>query len=105
MRQAAEALTILGQQIRLARQERNVTAAELAARIGVSPATLSAIEKGSASVSSGNLFNAASAVGVPLFGAETLEQLNMLRRIGQDKLALIPTRVRHRRMDSDAYEF
>jgi transcriptional regulator with XRE-family HTH domain len=105
VRQAEDALVVLGQQIRMARRERNITAAELAARIGVSPNTVSAIEKGAPSVTAGNLFNAAALVGVPLFGAQDSAQLAMLRRTGQEKLALIPTRVRHRKEDEDAWRF
>ncbi|MDR1189666.1 MAG: helix-turn-helix domain-containing protein [Bifidobacteriaceae bacterium] len=102
---AEDALAILGLQIRMARRERNLTATELAARIGVAPGTLAAIEKGAASVTAGSIFNAAVAAGVPLFGAETPEALHMLRRVGEDKLALIPTRVRHRKVESDVYKF
>jgi transcriptional regulator with XRE-family HTH domain len=104
-RQAHDALTVLGQQIKMARREQRVTAKELAVRIGVSPGTVAAVEQGSPSVTAGSLFNAAVAVGVPLFGAETPEALNMMRRVGQDRLALLPTRVRHQTVVSDAYEF
>lgn len=82
---AVDAARILGQQLRLARHERNWTATELADRAGVSARTVTSIEKGSAAVSIGNALNVAAAVGL---AAE--------RRIGDDKLALIPAHVDHR---------
>ena len=93
---AVDAARILGQQIRLARHKRNWTATELADRAGVSARTVTAIEKGSAAVSIGNALNVAAAVGVPLFGSDGTERLAAERRIGDDKLALIPARVYHR---------
>jgi hypothetical protein len=44
-------------------------------------------------VSIGNVLTVAINAGVPLFGAETPQELHMLRRIGEDKQALMPTRV------------
>lgn len=102
---ARDAAAVLGQQVRLARQERSMTATELAARAGVSARTVTAIEHGDAAVSVGNVLNVASAAGVPLFGAETPEELRRLRRTGADRLALIPTRVRHGRDDDVDTDF
>lgn len=90
---AQDAVIILGQQVRLARHDRRMTAAELGARSGVSARTVYAIERGSASVSIGNVVNVAVTAGVPLFGAEDATELARLRRFGREKLALIPTRV------------
>lgn len=92
-RGAADAIAILGQQIKAARHARKWTAAELAARIGVDRRTVAAIEAGSPAVSIGNVFNAADILGVPLFGAESRLELGRLRREGRDRLALLPTRV------------
>lgn len=92
-RAAADAIAILGQQIKAARHARKWTAAELAARIGVDRRTVAAIEAGSPAVSIGNVFNAADILGVPLFGAEDRFELGRLRREGRDRLALLPTRV------------
>jgi transcriptional regulator with XRE-family HTH domain len=104
---AADAACVLGQQIRLARHAKNWTAAELAARAAVSRATVSAIEQGSPNPSIGNVLNVAAMAGVPLFGAEDRAQLAMLRRIGQEKIALLPTRVDHphERDDDGAFDF
>jgi transcriptional regulator with XRE-family HTH domain len=99
---ARDALTVLGQQVRFARQDQRLTAADLAARAGVSERTVYAIERATGTVSSGNLFNVATAAGVPLFGAETEQELMSLRRVGRDRLALLPARVYHRAKESDA---
>lgn len=92
-RGAADAVAILGQQIKAARHSRKWTAAELGARIGVDRRTVAGIEAGSPAVSIGNVFNAADVLGVPLFGAEDRLELGRLRREGRDRLALLPTRV------------
>lgn len=98
---AKDAVVVLGHQIRMARQERALTVAELAARAGVSERTISQIERGSNAVSIGNVFNAAVSVGLPLFGAETAPELLQLRRIGEERLALMPTRVRRPKANVD----
>lgn len=92
-RGAADAVAVLGQQIKAARIVRKWTASELAERIGVDRRTVAAIEAGDPAVSIGNAFNAADIVGVLLFGAEDRSELARLRREGRDRLALLPTRV------------
>lgn len=92
-RGAADAIAILGQQIKAARHARKWTAADLAARISVDRRTVAAIEAGSPAVSIGNVLNAADILGVPLFGAENRLELGRLRREGRDRMALLPTRV------------
>lgn len=98
--QASDALAILGLQIRTARHERNWTSAELAARAGISPRTMLAIEAGAPGCAIGNVFNAAVLVGVPLFGVEDRWEMARLRRRGEERLALLPTRVYHPRGDA-----
>lgn len=88
---AADALAVLGAQIRFARHRKNWTAANLGMRIGVSARTITAVEKGSPSVAVGTVLNAASVVGVPLFAAEG-EELRRLRRRGEERISLIPSR-------------
>lgn len=90
--EAAEAIAILGQQIRRGRHRKGWTVASLAARIGVSPPTITAIEAGSPGASIGNVLNAAVTVGVRLFGAER-DELTTLRRRGEEVIALLPQRV------------
>lgn len=90
---ADDALKTLGIQIRLARHERGWTAAELAARSGVSERTVLAIEAGAPGTAVGTVFNAAVLVGLPLFGVEDRAELARMRRRGEERLALIPSRV------------
>ncbi|GBG36768.1 helix-turn-helix transcriptional regulator [Mycobacterium montefiorense] len=90
-RTAADALAVLGAQIRLARHEKNWTAAELGMRIGVGRHTVTAIERGEPGVAIGTVLNAASVLGVALFGADNHE-LARLRRRGEERLALLPSR-------------
>lgn len=66
--EARDAAVTLGALVRRYRQDRSMKIAELAARAGVSERTVSLIERGSPTVSIGNVFNVAAVVGVPLFG-------------------------------------
>lgn len=99
-RAASDALVALGAQVRLARHERNWSAAELAARIGVGPRTITAIESGAPGVAVGTVFSAASVVGVQLFGASD-DELARLRRRGEERVALIPSREYRPRSEGD----
>ncbi|MCH9734089.1 MAG: helix-turn-helix domain-containing protein [Actinomycetia bacterium] len=105
---ACEALAILGAQIRVARHERNWTAAELGMRTGVGARTITAIERGAPGVAVGTVLSAATIVGVPLFGADR-EELARLRFRGQERVALLPSREYHPRDegrdDDDALDF
>lgn len=107
---ARDALAVLGTQIRLARRDRGWTAAELASRLGVSPPTVHAIESGAPGTAIGTVFNAALLVGVPLFGVDDWAELARMRRRGEERLALIPSRV-HGSADTrdedtgDAFDF
>jgi transcriptional regulator with XRE-family HTH domain len=105
-RSAEDALAVLGQQIRFARAARGMTAVELAGTAGISPTTLSAIENGAGATSIGNVFNVATIVGVPLFGVDDPSELIALRRRGEERLALLPSRVdRPRRSGDDGLDF
>ena len=105
-RAAADALAVLAAQIRLARNHKNWTAADLGARIGVSARTVTSIEKGSPGVAIGTVLSAASIAGVSLFGASG-EELARLRRRGEERVALLPTREYQPRSggDSDGLDF
>jgi len=92
---ARDALATLGLQIRQGRHARNWTAAELADRVGVSQRTVLAIEGGAAGTAIGTVFTAAALVGVPLFGTTDKAELARLRRRGEERLALIASRVYH----------
>lgn len=105
-RAAADALAVIGTQIRLARHEKNWTAVDLGARVGASARTITAIEKGSPGVAVGTVFSAAAVAGVALFGASD-DELARLRRRGEERVALIPSREYQRRAtgDDDGLDF
>lgn len=90
---ARDALVVFGQQIRLARHGREWTADELAQRAGVTAKTVLAVENGAPGSSIGIAFNLAVLTGLPLFGAESKAELAIMRRRGEERLALIPSRV------------
>ncbi len=89
------ALVALGAQVAIARREAGWTAAELAERLGVTPALVTRIEKGSPAVAVGTVLEAAVLCGVPLFGAAPDELAGVAAR-QRDRLALLPARVRTR---------
>ena len=88
-----EALGLIGQMIRLGRIERKMTAAELAARAGLSRDLLQRIERGNPGSSIGAVFEAATIVGINLFegGPPTMTDQ---RRATQGRLALLPRAAR-----------
>ena len=92
-RPSADALAVLGQQINEARLAKGWTVIDAAARLGVGPRTVRALEQGSPGVAIGTVFNAAFLVGVNLFGLDP-HALAEARRRGEDTLALLPSRVR-----------
>jgi transcriptional regulator with XRE-family HTH domain len=92
-RASEDALQVLGNQIRLARQAQGWTQADTAARLGVNRRTVMGIEAGSSGAAIGTVFNAAFLVGVDLFGL-TGPDLARARRQGEETLALLPAKVR-----------
>lgn len=90
---AIEAAHLLGAQVASARRERRWTRAELADRAGISPTTLSKVERGDLTVSLGVAFDVAALVGVPLFNEDRSRLSGDLDR-ARDRLALLPQRVR-----------
>src|SRR4051794_30593158 len=95
-RQTLDAAQVLGVQIAQARRTRGWTAEELAQRVGVSARTISNLERGSPTVAMGIAFEAATMLGISLFGAEGPE-LARLARQGRETLALLPSRVYRRK--------
>lgn len=91
--QTLDAAQVLGTQIAQGRRARGWTAAQLAERVGVSVRTISNLEHGSPTVAMGIAFEAATLLGISLFGVEGPE-LAQLARQGRDTLALLPSRVR-----------
>jgi transcriptional regulator with XRE-family HTH domain len=94
-RQTREAVTLLGQLIRAARIERQLSVQALAERVGVSRDLMQRIELGDPRVGLGVAFEAATVVGVPLFTAEP-SRLAAERARQDEKLSLLPKAVRRR---------
>lgn len=89
-----EAAELFGKLIRLGRKERKMTESELAGRAGISRATLQKIERGDLTCEIGLFFEVATLAGVTLFEADNAQAVSMhLGRIN-DKLALLPQRIR-----------
>jgi len=91
-----EAAELLGAQVVLARRGRRWSAQELADRAGISPFTLSKVERGDPTVSLGVAFEVAALVGVPLFHEDHARVSADLDRT-RDHVALLPQRVRDRK--------
>jgi ribosome-binding protein aMBF1 (putative translation factor) len=92
---AQEAALLLGQQIKLARKQRQWSEMNLAERVGISRATLQKIEGGEMTCAIGLVFEVATLVGINLF-----EQDKLPLSIGidqtKDKIALLPRRIQPR---------
>lgn len=88
-----EAVTLLGQMIRIARIEQKMSVKDLAERVGVSRDLMQRIEKGDLRCGIGLVFEAATIVGVPLFEANNPKQLTQFSRMYEDKIKLLPKAV------------
>ena len=95
-----EALELLGKQVRLARKQRRMSEADLAARVGIARSTLQLIEKGDPKVEMGLAFEAATLAGVSLFVPEASTLASQSERLN-DKLALLPKSIRRLRKEVD----
>lgn len=93
--QTEEAVRVIGLEIARARRARRWTQAELAERAGISDNTLRSVERGSTNATVGVVFELATLLGVPLFGAGP-DELPALVAQGRNRLALLPARVRAR---------
>ena len=92
-RYTCEAVALLGALIREARNERKITAQELADRAGISRGLLQRIEKGNPKCEIGAVFEAAAIAGVKLFDADEKTLIKHLRQT-REKLTLLPKYVR-----------
>jgi len=88
-----EALDLLGKQIQASRLERRWTLDGLARRIGITVPTMRKIEQGDPTVALGVAFEAASVLGLPIFG-EDADRRSLESRWLDDRLAVLPARVR-----------
>lgn len=99
-RSTRQALSILGNLIRIGRMERGMTAQDLADRAGISRTTLHSIEKGATGPEIGTVFELAAIVGVPLFEPDSRTLALQDRRLSE-KLALLPQSVRKAKREVD----
>lgn len=95
-----EAASLLGARIRMGRRERRWTMEELAERVGIGVVTMRKIEQGDPSVGLGLTFEAASLTGVALFHEEA-SRFSLERARVEDRLALLPRRIRKLPVDDD----
>jgi transcriptional regulator with XRE-family HTH domain len=95
-----QALVLLGKQVRLARKQRRMSEADLAARVGIARSTLQLIERGDPKVEIGLVFEAAAIAGVSLFVPEGVSFSAQSERV-DDKLALLPRSIRRPRKEVD----
>ncbi|MBI9090449.1 MAG: helix-turn-helix transcriptional regulator [Desulfobacterium sp.] len=88
-----DAVALLGLLIREARNERKLTAQELADRAGISRGLLQRIEKGNLKCEIGAVFEVATIVGVKLFDVNESAMTKYLHQT-KEKLTLLPKYVR-----------
>ena len=103
LRPTRDAAELLGKLIRLGRRERKMTEEDLAGRAGISRRTLQKIERGDLKCELGLVFEVANLVGVKLFGEEGATHLGRTINWVDDKLALLPKRVRSVVMVDDEF--
>lgn len=92
-RYSRDAVALLAVLIREARNERKLTAQELADRAGISRGLLQRIEKGNLRCEIGAVFEVAAIVGIPLFESDGSALAKQLRQT-KEKLAIMPKSVR-----------
>ncbi|MEN0058768.1 MAG: helix-turn-helix transcriptional regulator [Bdellovibrio sp.] len=102
LKQSKEAVLLLGQQIKLERKQKKMSEFDLADRSGIARSTLQRIEKGDPSVEVGIVFNVAVIVGIQLFDVEN--NYTSLLSQTQDKLKLLPKRIRKNLTDEEVYD-
>ena len=88
-----DALALLGQLVREARNAKAMTTTDLASRAGISRSLLQRIERGDPGCSIGVVFEVATICGVSLFEQEKRQLSSALSRHGE-KMALLHKAVR-----------
>lgn len=89
-----EAAEFLGKLIKLERRERRISEDELAGRAGIARRTLQRIERGDPRCAIGLFFELAVLVGVKLFEGDDRADLALQLGRVNDRLAVLPRRVR-----------
>ena len=97
-RYSREAVTLLGQLIRMGRIERKLAVDELAGRVGVSRDMMRRIEQGDPRCGIGLVFEAAAIVGVSLFESDR-NRLTTLVADQEAKLRLLPKAIHPHRAE------
>ncbi|MFA5903860.1 MAG: helix-turn-helix transcriptional regulator [Desulfobacula sp.] len=92
-RYSRDAAALLGALIREARNERRLTAQELADRAGISRGLLQRIEKGNLKCEIGVVLEVATIVGIKLFEADESALTKYMHQT-REKLVLLPKSVR-----------
>jgi len=95
-----EAIRLLGGHIKSTRLERGITAQELAERAGISRGLLRRIENGDHACGIGVVFEAANLLGLQFFNSD-YNDLVLKNKIIDDKLTLLPSRIKKTKMDVD----
>jgi transcriptional regulator with XRE-family HTH domain len=96
-RYALEAVTLLGNLIRINRIERRLSVQALAERVGVSRDMMQRIEQGDPRCGIGLVIEAATIVGVALFEADGINTLTKHIKEQENKLRLLPKAIRKTR--------
>lgn len=97
---ARDAASLLGEMIHSARIGRKMTAAELAARAGVSRGLVGRVEKGDMGAAIGAAFEMAAVLGVPLFDVDPERVTHRLQEV-RTVNALLPKRAFQSTVDVD----
>ena len=99
-RYADEAIKLLGGHIKSIRLERGITTQALSERAGISRGLLRRIENGDPACSIGVVFEVATLLGLKFFQSD-YDDLVLKNKIIEDKLALLPSRIRKAKVEID----
>ena len=99
-RYTLEVLKLLSGYIRVMRIESSMTTAELSERAGISRDLLYRLENADPSCSIGVVFEVANLLGLPLFSRD-IDTLKRHNKIIEDKLVLLPSKVKSKKMQVD----
>ncbi len=95
-----EAIKLLGGHIKSIRLERGITTQELSERAGISRGLLRRIEHGDPACGIGVVFEVATLLGLKFFQSD-YDDLLLKNKVIEDKLALLPSRIRKAKVEID----